>query len=220
MQIQHGRVSDSTGMTPYDPTQDAQQYWVKFYTKPEKQEFESQKQGKPIYKEEIFAEITKNKYFTQTTKLQWKPNHFGNMAPTAKTEEILALYKPQWEAFQAAQEHKNKGATPLHTISDDKALLASLEDLGVSTVEQVIEMGDQHQVLFELERYDLLQSQARAHVNREKEIADKDAEIARLKAQLAATAQPSKNKKKKKTDAGEHSDNLQGRSGPDKPSAA
>ena len=219
MDIQQGRVADASGAS-YNPQ--AEKYWAKFFTRAEKQNFESERQGKPVYKTETFVTITKNKYFTQTFKLEWKPNHFGNMAPSPKTAEILDTYADEWEIFQEALASAKSGGTALRVISDDKALLAALEELGITTVEQVVEAGDKHEVLLDMPKYDLLLLHSKEYLDRANEIARKDETIAQLKAQLAAMAQPAaKAKPKKQADNGSNdSTDMPRRSGSDKSATA
>ena len=104
--------------------------WAEFYHKPIKMDYESQQQGRPIYKDIPYLLITfpgdRTKTWDQPVKMQDDNN--GPSDPHR--------FPRQWEAFQRQQEQIPDGTPLTEFAAFGRARVMELKAMNIHTVEQ------------------------------------------------------------------------------------
>ena len=110
--------------------------WAEFYHKPIKLEYESQKQGRPIFKDVPYLLIT---FPGDRTKTWDQPVKFED---DANGPSDLNRFPRQWQAFQNQQEQIPDG-TPLSEFAAfGRARVMELKAVNIHTIEQYAKVPD------------------------------------------------------------------------------
>jgi hypothetical protein len=114
-----------------DPlTQQADQtLFVQFFTRPQEQTFESEKQGRPIYKDCVYIRIQ-------------APGDSLNIVERPMWEQDKARFPRQWLAFQAQEQQSVEGTPVQEWASIGASQAQELKAMGFHTVEQLANASD------------------------------------------------------------------------------
>lgn len=110
--------------------------WAEFYHKPIKQEYESQQQGRPIYKDVAYLLITfpgdRTKTWDQPVKMMSDQN--GPSDPER--------FPRQWKAFQSQQEQIPDGTPLTEFAAFSRSRVMELKAMNIHTIEQFAKVPD------------------------------------------------------------------------------
>ncbi|MCS6944189.1 MAG: hypothetical protein RMK97_02030 [Sutterellaceae bacterium] len=102
--------------------------YVSFYTKPTLRPRESQEQGRPIYRDEVYVRIL-------------IPGDKQNQVDRLASEQDIQRFRKQYDAFLQGKQ-LNEG-TPLEAVGFiPPSLVAELKHFNITTVEQLAEVND------------------------------------------------------------------------------
>ena len=102
---------------------------VEFHVETEHQAFESEKEGRPVFKEVPFIQIL---FPGDSTKKVYRP----------ATEDDKTRFPRHWAVFQSMGEQLHEGTPVEQWAPISKSMAATLKALGVHTVEQLAAISD------------------------------------------------------------------------------